>query len=62
MEKTGASLIIAEGIVNGLSSYGPIAVLAGIYVATSILTMFISNTATAVLFAPIGFQTAISIG
>lgn len=62
MEKTGASSLIANAIVGGFSSYGPIAVMAGIYVATSILTMFISNTATAVLFAPIAFQAALSIG
>ncbi len=62
MEKTGASSLIANAIVGGLSSYGPIAVMAGIYIATSILTMFISNTATAVLFAPIALQAAMSIG
>jgi len=62
MEKTGASTLIANAIVGGLSSHGPIAVLAGVYIATSILTMFISNTATAVLFAPIAFQAATSIG
>ncbi len=62
MEKTGASTLIANAIVSGLSSYGSIAVLAGLYVATSILTMFISNTATAVLFAPIALQAAVSLG
>ena len=62
MEKTGASTLIANAIASGLSAHGPIAVLAGIYIATSILTMFISNTATAVLFAPIAFQAATSIG
>lgn len=62
MEKTGASTLIANAIVSGLSSYGSIAVLAGLYVATSILTMFISNTATAVLFAPIALQAVVSLG
>lgn len=62
MEKTGASTLIANAIVSGLSSYGSIAVLAGLYLATSTLTMFISNTATAVLFAPIALQAAISLG
>lgn len=59
MEKTGASVLIAEGIVSGLSPYGSVAVLAGIYLATSVLTMFISNTATALLFAPIAMQSAL---
>lgn len=61
MEKTGASALIAREIVSGLSQYGPTIVLAGIYLATSLLTMFISNTATAVLFAPIAYQSAIAI-
>jgi len=62
MEKTGASQMISGGIVGQLDSYGPYAVMVGIYLATSILTMFISNTATAVLFAPIALQSAISMG
>lgn len=61
MEKSGASGLIADALVGGLSGYGPIAVMTGIYVATSILTLFISNTATAVLFAPIAIQSALSI-
>ena len=62
MEKTGASALIANGIVSGLGSFGPTIVLAGIYLATSVLTMFISNTATAVLFAPIALQAALTLG
>ena len=62
MEKTGASSLIADIIVSGLNPFGPVMVMAGIYLATSILTMFISNTATAVLFAPIALQSAITIG
>jgi di/tricarboxylate transporter len=62
MEKTGASTVISGGIVSGLGAYGPVAVLAGIYLATSLLTLFLSNTATAVLFAPIALHSAISLG
>ncbi len=62
MEKTGASTLISESIVGGLDKYGPYAILTGIYLATSVLTMFISNTATAVLFAPIAIQSALSLG
>lgn len=61
MEKTGASSLISEGIVSQLGGFGPRAVLAGIYFATSFLTLFLSNTATAVLFAPIALQAAISL-
>ncbi len=62
MDKTGASALVASGIVSGLGDLGPMVVLAGIYAATSLLTMFISNTATAVLFAPIAIQAALALG
>ena len=62
MEKTGASSLVTDGLVDSLGIYGPYAVLAGILCATSLLTMFISNTATAILFAPIALQAALSMG
>ena len=62
LEKTGASEYISNTLVNGLGSYGPVALMAGIYFTTSLMTMFISNTATAVLLAPIALQSAIQIG
>lgn len=61
MEKTGASSLVTDGLVDSLGVYGPYAVLAGILCATSLLTMFISNTATAILFAPIALQAALSM-
>lgn len=62
LEKTGASSLISEKLVGGLGNYGPLVLMAGIYFTTSLLTMFISNTATAVLVAPIALQSALSIG
>ena len=62
LEKTGASEYISNTLVSGLGSYGPIALMAGIYFTTSLMTMFISNTATAVLLAPIALQSAMQIG
>ena len=61
-EKTGAAALISNGLVSQLGDLGPYALLAGIYFCTSLLTMFISNTATAVLFAPIAMQAAIGMG
>ena len=61
MEKTGTSALVTEGIVGSVGSLGPYAVLAGILLATSLVTMFISNTATAVLFAPIALHAAFSM-
>ncbi len=62
LEKTGASEYISNSLVSGLGSYGPLALMAGIYFTTSLMTMFISNTATAVLLAPIAMSSALQIG
>ena len=60
--ETGVSEMISGTLVSGLGSYGPLAVMAGVYFTTSLLTMFISNTVTAVLMAPIALQSAVQIG
>lgn len=62
LEKTGASAMISHSLVSGLGTVGPLALLAGIYFTTSLLTMFISNTATAVLMAPIALSSAAELG
>ncbi len=62
LEKTGVSALISNTLVGSLGNFGPTAMIAGIYVTTSIMTMFISNTATAVLLAPIAMQSAVSMG
>lgn len=62
LEKTGAGEMFSSGLVGLLGSFGPHLLLAGIYFATSIMTLFISNTATAVLMAPIALQSAVAYG
>jgi len=62
LEKTGTSTMIADFIVETFGSSGPYVALAAIYFATSLMTIFISNTVTAVLMAPIALQCAIGIG
>ena len=62
LEKTGISTFISETMAGGLGSYGPMALLAGVYFTTSLMTMFISNTVTTVLMAPIALQCAMQIG
>ncbi len=61
-QNTGVDTLISGGLVSKLGDMGPYALLAGIYFCTSLLTMFISNTATAVLFAPIAMKAAIGMG
>ena len=62
LEKTGASSLISSTLVNNLGDFGPFAILATIYCVTSLLTMFISNTVTAVLMAPIAIAAAAAEG
>lgn len=62
LEKTGVSTMISGSIVDGLGGSGPRLLLAGIYAVTSLMTIFISNTVTAVLMAPIALQCALGVG
>ena len=62
LEKTGTSALVSHSLVNMLGELGPTALLCGIYFTTSLLTMFISNTATAVLMAPIAMSAATEVG
>mgnify|MGYP005749531483 CR=1 FL=1 len=58
LEKTGGVTYISSFIVDLLGSHGPYAILAGFYVLTMIFSQFISNTATAVIFAPVAITSA----
>lgn len=62
LSNTGISKMIAEGLVSSLQSMGPIAIMAGVYIVTSLLSTFISNSATAILVAPIAWAAAEGIG
>ena len=62
LEKTGASTWVSQMLVAKLGGYSPYILLASIYFTTSLLTMFISNTATAILIAPIAMSAATSMG
>lgn len=62
LEKTGTSALISHSLVSALGAMGPTVLLCGLYFTTSLLTMFISNTATAVLMAPIAMTSAVEIG
>lgn len=61
LEKTGGMVILSKGIIDLLGGFGATGVLVGIYFITMVFGQFISNTATAVLFAPIAMSAAISM-
>ncbi len=62
MQKSGAAGFIAGNAVGWVGAYGPVAVLAAVYLMTSIMTDTMSNNAAAVLLAPIAISTAEQIG
>jgi len=62
LEKTGVSAAVSSFLVTLLGGIGPYWLMAGIYFTTSVLTLFISNTATAILMAPIAVQSALTYG
>jgi di/tricarboxylate transporter len=62
MEKTGTAQFLAGLLVDSVGGLGPMALLAGFYILTNLLTQFMSNAASTVLLAPIAIQAAQQIG
>jgi di/tricarboxylate transporter len=62
MEKTGAAQFLAEGMVSLVGGFGPLAVMAGLFVLASMASQVMPNAAVAVLLAPIALNTAADMG
>lgn len=58
LEKTGGVRIVADLLVGALGGFGPQAILAGLFLLTSVFSQFISNTATTIVIAPIALEAA----
>ncbi|NLX80715.1 MAG: SLC13 family permease [Proteiniphilum sp.] len=58
MDKTGTFRLITDVLINTFDGYGPHILLAAFYFATLLITTFISNATSVILFAPIAIQTA----
>jgi di/tricarboxylate transporter len=58
LQKTGGVDLAADALVALIGGAGPAVVLASIFAITALLGLFISNTATAVLMAPVALGIA----
>ncbi|MFL7891818.1 MAG: SLC13 family permease [Anaerolineales bacterium] len=62
MENTGTTQYLADNLLNLLGDYGPIGLLAGIYLLSALITQPMSNAAAVVLIVPIAIDTALGLG
>ena len=62
LESSGAAELIGSGIVVAGSGLGPIGVLAGVLIASMVLTELVSNTAAIALMFPIALSAAAQLG
>jgi len=62
LDRTGVTDVAAAALVQTLGTLGPLAMLATIFLVTTVTGLFISNTATAVLIAPVAIDAALAIG
>lgn len=58
LQKTGGIDLAVKGLLSLFGNAGPRMILATLFVATAVIGLFISNTATAVLMAPIAIASA----
>ncbi len=61
LQKVGLIDLAASGLTSFFGDYGSIAVMAGLFLLTSIFTQFISNTATTVVIAPVALTAATAL-
>ncbi|WP_420644972.1 SLC13 family permease [Candidatus Leptofilum sp.] len=62
LQKVGLVDVIANGFVETLGERGPLAVMIGLFLLTSLFTQVLSNTATTVVIAPIALVAAETLG
>ena len=62
MSQSGAAEFIVANTLGLVSSFGPLVVLAVLYLMALLLTEFMSNAAAAVILTPIGMSTANMLG
>ena len=62
MEKTGTAEFLAKWLVYGLEPFGVVAIMAGFFVLTILLTQPMSNAAAALVVLPVALSAAQHLG
>lgn len=62
LEKVGLVQVVSQWLTTSLGDFGPVVVMAALFIMTAIFTQVLSNTATTVLLAPIAVVTASQLG
>ncbi|GKX55929.1 SLC13 family permease [Leminorella grimontii] len=62
LQKTGGIDLVVQGLMEAVGDRGPHVVLASLFILSAVIGLFISNTATAVLMAPIAIGAANQMG
>lgn len=62
LQKTGGIALAVSGLIDLFGDAGPHALLACLFILTAVIGLFISNTATAVLMAPVAVSIATQLG
>jgi di/tricarboxylate transporter len=62
MEQTGTASFLAQGMVGLVGQFGPLAVVAGLFLLAALASQVMPNPAVAVLLAPVALNTASDLG
>jgi di/tricarboxylate transporter len=62
MAKTGTADFLSNLIIELVGGLGPLGIMVGLFLLTTIITEFMSNAAAAVLVAPIAISSAETLG
>lgn len=62
LDKTGGMQLLVDALIDGAGDASPLAMLTAIFFMTAIPSLFLSNTAAAILVAPIAIFTAEALG
>jgi di/tricarboxylate transporter len=62
LQRTGAATLLADYLVSVLGPFGPMALLAGVFLAAALLTQAVVGAAVAAMMGPVAIQVAVQVG